>query len=46
MIMENIMRDYMFEVPSNPEISTIVVEKECVTENIPPKIIYSNTKIA
>ncbi len=46
MIMENIMRDHMFEVPSNPEISAIIIEKECVTENIPPKIVYNKTKIA
>ncbi len=39
MITENILRDLMFEVPSDPSIKEIVIEKTSVTENTPPKVI-------
>lgn len=39
MIVENLLRDLMFEVPSNPSIKEILIEKETITENRPPKII-------
>jgi ATP-dependent Clp protease ATP-binding subunit ClpX len=39
MIAEGILRDLMFDVPSDPSIKEIIVEKECVTEGHPPQII-------
>ena len=39
MIAENILRDLMFEVPSDPSIKEILIEKECITDNQPPKVI-------
>ena len=39
MIVENLLRDLMFQVPSDPSIKEIVIEKETVTENSLPKII-------
>jgi ATP-dependent Clp protease ATP-binding subunit ClpX len=36
MIAENLLRDLMFDVPSDPTIKQIIVEKESVTENKPP----------
>lgn len=39
MIVENMLRDLMFEVPSDPSIREIMVDKECITNNHPPKII-------
>lgn len=38
MIMENILRDVMFEVPSDEEISEVILEPAVVTENKPPLI--------
>lgn len=40
MIAEGLLRDLMFEVPSNPSIKEIVVEKSTITENKPPKVIH------
>lgn len=39
MIAESTLRDLMFEVPSDPTIKEIHVEKECIEEGKPPKII-------
>lgn len=39
MIAESTLRDLMFEVPSDPSIREILVEKECILEGKPPKII-------
>jgi len=36
MILEELMRDLMFEVPSDDSISEVVIEKETVTEGKPP----------
>ena len=46
MILENVMRDLMFEVPSNSSISEIVIEKESITENKPPLVKYNRKMIA
>ena len=39
MITESLLRDLMFEVPSDPSIKEIIIEKESITENKPPKVI-------
>jgi ATP-dependent Clp protease ATP-binding subunit ClpX len=39
MIAEGLLRDLMFEVPSDPSIKEILVDKECVTSGQPPKVI-------
>ncbi|MBF8263145.1 MAG: clpX [Parachlamydiales bacterium] len=39
MIAENMLRDLMFEVPSDPSIREIYVEKECITGNQTPRIV-------
>ncbi|MES2273084.1 MAG: ATP-dependent Clp protease ATP-binding subunit ClpX [Chlamydiota bacterium] len=39
MIAESILRDLMFEVPSDPTIKEIVIEKESVTELKAPRVI-------
>lgn len=46
MIMENMMRDLMFEVPSDDSISEIIFNKECVTEKKPPEVRRHTQKIA
>ncbi len=39
MIAESTLRDLMFEVPSDPTIKEIVVEKESIEDSRPPRII-------
>ena len=39
MIVENMLRDLMFEVPSDPTIREIMVDKECIVDDKPPRII-------
>ena len=39
-IIEDIMRDIMFDIPSNPEISKCIITKETVTEKAKPKLEY------
>lgn len=39
MIAESILRDLMFEVPSDPSIKEIIIGKECITDRAPPKVI-------
>jgi len=40
-IMENIMLDVMYEMPSQPNIKEVIVSEEVVTRNEPPLIVYS-----
>jgi len=46
MILEKVMRELMFETPSDDTISEITIEKESVTHNQTPLIKRSDTKIA
>lgn len=46
MILEGLMRDLMFEIPSDNTIEQVIIEKECVTENKQPSIKYNQKKIA
>lgn len=46
MVMENLMRDLMFEIPSDDSITEIIFDKECVTEKKPPVIRRDDQKIA
>lgn len=39
MITETILRDLMFEVPSDPSIKEIVIEEASITESRPPKVV-------
>lgn len=36
MIVESLLLDTMYEVPSDPTIKEVIVEKECVTQKLPP----------
>ena len=38
-IIEEVMTDVMFDVPSDPEIKKCIIHKECITENKEPEII-------
>ena len=43
MIAESILRDLMFEVPSDPSIKEIIVDKESVEGTRPPRVIHSKS---
>ena len=43
-IIEEIMRDIMFEIPSKPKIEKCIVTKETVLNGEPPKIIINNNR--
>lgn len=43
-IIEEIMRDIMFEIPSNPKIEKCIITKETVANGESPKIIINNNK--
>ena len=43
-IIEEIMRDIMFDVPSNPKIEKCIVTKETVTDKKPPQLIINENK--
>ena len=43
-IIEEIMRDIMFEIPSNPNIEKCIITKETVLSKEPPKIIINNSR--
>ncbi|MBS0620214.1 MAG: ATP-dependent Clp protease ATP-binding subunit ClpX [Verrucomicrobia bacterium] len=42
MIVESLLLDLMFEVPSDPSIKEILVDKECILNNASPKIVRSH----
>jgi len=43
-IIEEIMRDIMYEIPSNPKIEKCIITKETVERGEPPKIIINNNR--
>jgi ATP-dependent Clp protease ATP-binding subunit ClpX len=43
MIVENLLMDLMFDVPSDPSIKEIVVDKESVLKQSPPQIVRSHS---
>ena len=43
-IIEEIMRDIMFEIPSNPKIEKCIITAETVENGEPPKIIINNNR--
>ncbi len=45
-IVEDIMRDIMFEIPSNPKIEKCIITKETVINKDAPKIIINNNREA
>ena len=46
LILENLMRELMFEVPSDDTVEEVLIEKEMVTEKKPPIIKRRDQKIA
>lgn len=46
MILENLMRELMFNVPSDDSITEIIIEKGCITEKKQPIIKRADEKLA
>ena len=44
-IIEDIMRDIMFDIPTNPKIEKCIITKETVEDKAAPKIIIDENKI-
>ena len=44
-IIENIMTDIMFEIPSNPNIEKCIITKETVKSSKEPMVIIKEKKI-
>ena len=42
-VLENILLDTMFEVPSQPDLVKVIIDKDCVNGKKPPKMIYKKT---
>ena len=43
-ILENIMQDIMFEIPSDASVQKVIINEKCVTSNEAPELIKSITK--
>ncbi len=43
-VMEELLTNLMFEVPSEPTIEKVIVTKECVTEHAKPEIVTNPDK--
>lgn len=44
MIVENLLMDLMYEVPSDPTIKQVLIEEACVTEDQPPMMKHTKEK--
>lgn len=44
-IIEDIMRDIMFDIPSNPKIEKCIITKETVAEGKEPKLMLNENKV-
>ena len=45
-IIEDIMRDIMFDIPTNPKIEKCIITKETVEKKVAPKLIINENKVA
>ena len=43
-ILEDVMQDIMFDIPSDPTIKTVTVTKECVTDKAAPEVVKEEKK--
>lgn len=43
-ILEGVMLDIMFEIPSDPTIEKVIITKECVKDGVKPKLTYNTNR--
>ena len=39
-IIENVMTEVMYQIPSEDNVEEVVITKECLTEGATPKLVY------
>ena len=39
-ILENVMTEVMYKIPSEENVEEVVVTKECLTDGVAPKLVY------
>jgi len=44
-IIEEIMRDVMFDIPSNPKIEKCIITRDTVEHKAPPKVVINENKV-
>jgi ATP-dependent Clp protease ATP-binding subunit ClpX len=44
-IIEDVMTDVMFDLPSRTDIREVVITKECITERRPPLIVTERARV-
>jgi len=44
-VIEDIMTDIMYDIPSDETIEKVIVHEECVTKNAPPEVIKNPEKV-
>ena len=42
-IIENVMTEVMYKIPSEQNVEEVVITKECLTDGVAPKLIYKQT---
>jgi ATP-dependent Clp protease ATP-binding subunit ClpX len=42
-IIENLMTDIMYRIPSEENIEEVIITKECLTEGAAPTVVYKKT---
>lgn len=45
-IIEDVMRDVMFDLPSRKDVAEVVIDKRCVTHHTEPRYIMKSEKVA
>lgn len=42
-IIENVMTEVMYKIPSETDVEEVIITKECLTDNASPKLVYKQT---
>lgn len=42
-IIENVMTEVMYKIPSETDVEEVIITKECLTDNASPKLVYKKT---
>ena len=42
-IIENVMTDVMYKIPSEENVEEVVITKECLTDGASPKLVYKQS---
>jgi ATP-dependent Clp protease ATP-binding subunit ClpX len=42
-IIENVMTEVMYKIPSETDVEEVIITKECITDGNAPKLVYKKT---